>query len=117
MKEHPKITGVIHCFSGEKNFTERILETPYYFGIGGTLTYKKNTEFRESVKNIPLDRILLETDAPFLAPEPFRGQVNESAMIVTIAEKVAEIKNISLEEVAVQTTSNFFNLFCKAENK
>lgn len=115
LAQHPQVIGVIHCFSGEKEFTERVLETTYYFGIGGIVTFKKNIALQNAVREIPLNRILLETDAPFLAPEPFRGQVNESSMIVNIAEKVAQIKEIPLSEVESQTTFNFFNLFSKAK--
>lgn len=115
LHEHPNIRGVVHCFSGEKEFTEQVLQMPFCFGIGGTLTFKNNKQLQSSLNMIPLDRILLETDAPFLAPVPFRGQINEPAFVVKVAEKVAEIKNISFENVATQTTKNFFQLFKKAE--
>lgn len=114
LQEHSNVNGVIHCFSGEKEFTEQVLKMPFFFGVGGTLTFKNNRQLQSSLEMIPLDRILLETDAPFLAPVPFRGQINEPAFIVKVAEKIAEIKNISIEEVAVQTTRNFFRLFRKA---
>ena len=118
LEAHLNVTGVVHCFSGEDEFTERVLRTSYYFGIGGTLTFKKNIILQDSVKNlIPLNRILLETDSPFLAPVPFRGKINEPALVVNVAEKISELKNISLFDVANQTTSNFFNLFSKAEEK
>ena len=115
LEDHPKVTGVIHCFSGEKEFAERILKTSFCFGIGGTLTFKKNTLLQDTVRDLPLDRILLETDAPFLAPVPFRGKVNEPAFIPYIAEKISEIKNISRKEVEDVTSNNFLGLFKKAE--
>ena len=115
LEDHPKVRGVIHCFSGEKEFAERVLKTSFYFGIGGTLTFKKNTVLQDAVRDLTLDRILLETDAPFLAPVPFRGKVNEPAFVPCIAEKISEIKNISVKEVADVTSDNFLGLFKKAE--
>lgn len=115
LEDHPNVTGVIHCFSGEREFAERVLKTSFCFGIGGTLTFKKNILLQNSVRDLPLDRILLETDAPFLAPVPFRGKVNEPAFIPYIAEKISEIKNVSVQEVADVTNDNFLGLFKKAE--
>ena len=116
LKAHPTVTGVIHCFSGEKEFAERVLKTSFFFGIGGTLTFKKNVILQEAVSDIlPLDRILLETDSPFLAPVPFRGKVNEPAFVACVAEKVSEIKNIYVDEVVDCTGENFFKLFKKAK--
>ena len=113
LEDHPKVRGVIHCFSGEKKFAERVLKTSFCFGIGGTLTFKKNTVLQDTVRDLPLDRILLETDAPFLAPVPFRGKVNEPAFVTRVAEKISEIKNISEKEVEDVTTANFLGLFKK----
>lgn len=116
LEAHPGVTGVIHCFSGEKKFAEKLLSTSFCFGIGGTLTFKKNTVFQETVRDIlPLDRILIETDSPFLAPVPFRGKLNEPAFVVHVAEKIAELKDISVEQVSNQTSKNFFGLFNKAK--
>ncbi len=116
LEAHPNVRGVIHCFSGEKEFAERVLKTSYYFGIGGTLTFKKNVILQEAVRDIlPLDRILLETDSPFLAPVPFRGKINEPAFVAYVAEKVSEIKNISVDEIGDRTGGNFFKLFKKAK--
>ena len=115
LEDHPKVRGVIHCFSGEKEFAERVLKTSFCFGIGGTLTFKKNTVLQDTVRDLPLERILLETDAPFLAPVPLRGKINEPAFIPHIAEKISEIKNISVKEVADVTTDNFLGLFNKAK--
>ena len=116
LEDHPKVTGVIHCFSGEKEFADRVLKTSYYFGIGGTLTFKKNVVLPETVRDIlPLDRILIETDSPFLAPIPFRGKINEPAFVAYVAEKISEIKNISVDRVGDCTYRNFFTLFKKAK--
>lgn len=114
LDEFPKICAVIHCFSGEADFTERLLQTNYYIGVGGTITFKKNAELQESVKRIPLNRLLLETDAPFLAPVPYRGKINEPAFMIETAKKIAILKGVSLNELDFQTTQNFFNLFSKA---
>lgn len=115
LEDHPKVTGVIHCFSGERKFAERVLKTSFCFGIGGTLTFKKNIILQDAVRNLPLNRILLETDAPFLAPAPFRGQVNEPAFVPYIAKKISEIKQVSVKEVEDVTTNNFLVLFKKAK--
>lgn len=116
LEAHPKVTGVIHCFSGEKEFAERVLNTSFYFGVGGTLTFKKNVVFQDTVREVlPLDRILLETDAPFLAPVPFRGKLNEPAFVVHVAEKISELKNISIDQIGNCTSKNFFELFSRAE--
>ncbi len=115
LEAHPNVTGVIHCFSGEKAFVERVLKTSYYFGIGGTLTFKKNIILQEAVRDfLPINRILLETDAPFLAPVPFRGRINEPAFVVHVASKISELKNISIDQVEKYTNENFFNLLKKA---
>lgn len=111
LKSHPNVPGVLHCFSGENFFADAVLELGYYIAVGGTVTYKKSDELRETVKDIPLDRLLLETDAPFLAPMPMRGKINEPAFIVHTAEKIAEILEISLDEAAEKTSENFFRLF------
>lgn len=116
LENHPNVTGVIHCFSGERDFAERVLDTSFYFGIGGTLTFKKNTVFQETVRDIlPLDTILVETDCPFLAPIPFRGKLNEPAFVVNVAEKISELKDVSVTQIADQTSKNFFKLFKKAK--
>ncbi len=115
LKDHPKVRGVIHCFSGEKEFAEKVLKASFCFGIGGTLTFKNNIVLQDAVKNLPLDSILLETDAPFLAPVPFRGRINEPAFVTRVAEKISEIKDISVKEVENITSDNFFGLFRKVK--
>jgi len=106
-----RLTGVFHCFTGTEAQALKILEYGnFYLGIGGVLTFK-NSGLDNVAKNIPLDKMLLETDSPFLAPKPFRGKRNESARLLLIAEKLAEVKNIPVEEVADQTTANAVKLF------
>ena len=105
------LRGNLHCFSGSAEVFERMQRYgEWYVGIGGVLTFK-NARIAEDIKRIPLSRILLETDAPYLAPVPFRGRRNESSYIPYIAAKLAEIKGITLEEAASATTSNAQILF------
>lgn len=102
--------GVFHCFTGDATQAERILELGYYLGIGGVLTFK-NGGLDRVIQDVPLDFLLLETDAPYLAPVPHRGKRNESAYVVRVAEKLAEIKGLSVERIAERTTQNAVKLF------
>lgn len=110
------LSGVFHCFSGDVAQAERAVKMGFYMGIGGVVTYKKSG-LAAVVAAMPLETLLLETDAPFLPPVPHRGQRNESSYIPLIAQKIAEIKNVSLEEVAVTTTRNALKLFTKYEGR
>ncbi|WP_316793477.1 TatD family hydrolase [Pedobacter frigoris] len=101
----PDLRGILHCFTGNLDQANKAIELGFYLGIGGVVTYKK-AGLDEVLKNIPISKIVLETDSPYLAPVPFRGKPNESSYLVHIAEKVAEIYNISVEEVANITTAN-----------
>lgn len=101
-----KIKGVIHCFSYAKEIAREYLNMDYYFGIGGVLTFKNAKKLVEAVEYIPMNRILLETDCPYLAPEPYRGKRNQSTYIDLVAERLAEIKKISKEEVLTITMQN-----------
>lgn len=105
-----ELEGVFHCFSGTENDAHKAIEMGYYLGIGGVVTFK-NSNLKDIIRGIDLKHILLETDAPFLTPSPFRGKRNESAYIYYIAEKIADIKGISIEEVAEITTQNAKKLF------
>lgn len=100
------LRGVIHCFSYTKEIAREYLNMDYYFGIGGVLTFKNARKLIEAVEYIPMERILLETDCPYLAPEPYRGKRNQSAYIDFVAQKLSEIKKISKEEVLAQTEQN-----------
>jgi TatD DNase family protein len=105
--------GVIHCFSGYEQDTKRALALGFHISIPGTVTYKKNDVLRTIVRGLPEDKILLETDCPFLAPEPLRGKDNEPAYLTHTARKVAEIRGVSLDHLARVTTENakrFFKL-------
>ena len=103
--------GVVHSFLGDSSLAEAFLELGLYLGVGGPLTYPKNGALREAVKAAPLDRILLETDCPYLTPVPYRGRRNEPAYVRYVAEAIAELKGISAEVVAEQTVQNTGELF------
>lgn len=103
--EH-KTKGVIHCFSYTWELAEEYLSMGYYFGIGGVLTFKNGKKLVEAVNHMPIDRILLETDCPYLAPEPYRGKRNQSDYIYYVADKLAELKGLSREEVLEITGRN-----------
>lgn len=105
--------GLIHCFTGTIELAKKALDYGLYISISGIVTFKKASSLQDIVKQLPLDRLLIETDAPFLAPEPYRGKRNEPAYIKYTAEFIANLKNISVQEVADQTTNNFFDLFTK----
>ncbi len=103
--------GVIHCFSGDVKFARKVLDLGFYISFTGIVTFKNADTVREVVKYCPLDRIMVETDAPFLAPVPMRGKTNQPAFVAFVAKKVAEIKGLSLEEIAKCTTQNARDLF------
>jgi len=105
-----RLKGVFHCFSGTTDQALKIMEAGFYLGIGGVLTYK-NSGLDKVMEQIDLNSVLLETDAPYLAPVPFRGKRNESSYITNVTEKLAEIKRTSVEEIANITTRNAEKLF------
>lgn len=104
------IRGIFHCFSGNIAEANEIIDMGFYLGIGGVVTFK-NSSLQEIVKKIDLNHLVLETDSPYLAPAPYRGKRNESSYLKLVAEKIAEIKNCTIEEVADKTTSNAKNIF------
>ena len=103
-KYKPK--GILHCFSGSAEMAREVVKLGMYIGMGGVVTFKNSRKAVEVVKEIPIERLVLETDCPYLAPVPFRGKRNDSGMIWYVAEKIAEIKNISVEEVLKTTLQN-----------
>ena len=105
------IGGAMHCFSGDWSFAKKCLDLGFYLSIAGPVTFAKAQILQNVARQCPLDRLLLETDAPFLAPVPKRGKRNEPAFLIHTAEKIASLRNITLEEVARQTTSNARRLF------
>ena len=109
-KNDPAIRGIFHCFGGSVKQAEQAIELGFLLGIGGIISYK-NSGLQKVVEVVGLEHLVLETDAPFLPPVPYRGQRNESAYIPIIAQKISEIKSISIDEVAVKTTQNALTLF------
>jgi len=105
----PKVRGVIHCFMGKLSQAEKLVEMGFYLSFNGLVTYAR--DYDKVIKSIPLENIVLETDAPYLAPKPHRGERNEPAYVKYVAERVAEIKGLSFNEVARQTTKNARELF------
>ena len=110
-KEAKGIRGVLHCFSGSLEMAREVLKMDWFLGVDGPLTYKNAAKLPEIVQALPLERLLIETDAPYLAPVPMRGKQNEPAFVKYVAEKVAELKNLPLEDVANQTTLNAIELY------
>ncbi len=113
MKEHnaEDIPGVIHCYSYSKEMAFQFIDMGYYIGVGGVVTFKNARKLVETVEAIPLSRILLETDSPYMAPTPYRGKRNCSLYLPYVIEKIAEIKQISPQEVEAVTEQNAFRLF------
>ena len=103
--------GVIHCFTESRAFAEQAIAMGFYISFSGIVTFKNARELQEIARWVPLDRILIETDSPYLAPVPFRGKQNEPAFVKHVAEFLAELKGISIDEVAKHTTDNFVQLF------
>ena len=103
--------GVIHCFSGDVELALSFIDLGYYISIPGTVTYKKASTVKDVAASIPLERMLVETDAPFLAPVPFRGKRNEPALVEYTAREIARLRNVPFEEVAIQTSKNAEDLF------
>lgn len=109
LKYKPK--GVMHCFSGSIETAHEIIKAGMYIGIGGVLTFKNSKKIREIAKELPIDRILLETDAPYMSPEPHRGKINRSDYIIYVAQKLAEIREVTLDEILTATENNARTLF------
>ncbi len=106
-----KNSGTVHCFSGSVETAKEVLKMGLYVSIGGALTFKNANRIIEVVKNVPMDRLLVETDCPYLSPEPFRGKRNDPSKTVFVAQKIAEIKGLTVDEVIKQTMHNGCSLF------
>jgi len=106
--------GVLHCFSSGRGLAEFALDLGFYISISGIVTFKNAEELRGIVRDIPADRLLVETDAPYLAPVPYRGKRNEPAFVATTAAAIAALRGVEPETLAAETTANFFRLFTKA---
>ncbi|MCL5407519.1 MAG: TatD family hydrolase [Patescibacteria group bacterium] len=111
MTESPIPSGVMHCFQEDWQFAQAVLEMGFYLSFTGLITFSKNQKTIEVLKETPLERILIETDCPYMTPEPYRGKRNEPTYVIEVAKKIAEIKKIPLEKVETQTTKNAEKLF------
>ena len=111
VKEFPTVTGVFHCYSGSAEMARQLVDLGWYIGFTGVLTFKNARKAVEVAASIPLDRIVLETDCPYMAPEPFRGKRNDPGKLYRMAEKLAEIRGLSVEEIHRITTENGKRLY------
>lgn len=113
MKAHhaEQCGGVLHCFTENWSMAKQALDMGFYISISGIVTFKNATDLKEVVKQIPLDRLLIETDSPYLAPAPHRGKTNQPAYVQDVAYYIADLKGISFKELASSTTNNFYRLF------
>lgn len=107
----PEVAGVLHCFTEDWDMASRAMEHNYYISFSGIVTFKNAVELKEVAKKVPLERMLIETDSPYLAPVPFRGKPNEPKYVPEVARYIAELKGLSVEEVARTTSENFRKLF------
>src|SRR5438874_12186899 len=114
LQEERATAGVFHCFSSGRALAEAALDLGFYISISGIVTFRNAEELRAIVRDVPLDRLLVETDAPYLAPVPYRGRRNEPAYVAATAAAVAALKGVEPEVLAAATTDNFFRLFQKA---
>jgi TatD DNase family protein len=110
-----EVGGIFHCFTEDLETARAALDLGFYVSFSGIVTFKNAKDLKEVAKFVPLDRLLVETDAPYLAPAPHRGRTNEPSYVLHVAEEIAKLRGLSLEEVAGATTANFFRLFPSAK--
>ncbi len=110
-----RVRGLIHCFTGSEKLRDQALDLGFYISISGIITFQKAASLRDVVKGVPLNRLMVETDAPYLAPEPYRGKSNEPAYVVETAKKLAELKEVGFNQLCEQTSQNFLTLFSKVK--
>ncbi|RUM79711.1 MAG: DNAase, partial [Candidatus Thioglobus sp.] len=111
MQQEQAQAGVMHCFSEDWETAKAALDLGFYISFSGIITFKSAADLREVAKKVPADRLLVETDSPYLTPVPYRGRANSPAYTYYVAEKMAEIRGVSIENIAQQTTQNFNDLF------
>lgn len=111
LKDVKEVPVIMHCFSGSLEFAKECIKKGFYIALGGVVTFKNAKKVHEIAKSIPLEYLLLETDAPYLTPEPYRGKRNEPAYVKFVAEKIAELRGLTFEEIAETTTSNARKVF------
>ena len=118
MKEHAKgLSGVIHCYSYSKEMAQEYIKMGFYIGVGGVVTFKNAKKLKEVVENIPLTSIVLETDCPYMAPEPYRGRRNDPSLVPFVAAKIAQLRGLTPEDIGKATSENARRLFCIEEGK
>jgi TatD DNase family protein len=110
-----QVGGVMHCFTESYQVAEQAMQLGFYISFSGIVTFKNATDLKEVARKVPLDRILIETDSPYLAPVPYRGKTNQPAYVKHVAQEIADLRGITLEQVAQATTANFFRLFFQRE--
>lgn len=110
-----EVGGVMHCFTESWEVAQAAMDMNFYISMSGIVSFKKAQDLQDVAARIPLDRLLIETDSPFLAPVPFRGKVNDPSKVIHVAEKIAGLRGIPLSEIAQHTTDNFFRLFNKID--
>lgn len=111
-----KFTGLLHCFSAGKELAEIAIDLGLYISLSGIITFNKSKELRKIVSNLPIDKLLVETDAPYLAPEPHRGKCNQPSYVIHTAKVLSKLKNVDFKTISKKTTENFYNLFKKVSN-
>ena len=110
-KRNSNLKVLLHCFTGSKDFAKKLLDLNCYISVSGIITFNKSDELADTISSVPIENLLVETDSPYLAPSPFRGKTNEPSYIVHTVKRLSEIKKISEEGIALNTTKNFKNLF------
>src|SRR5690554_2850968 len=108
-----EIGGVMHCFTESWEVAQAAMDLNFYISLSGIVTFKKAQDLQELARKLPLDRLLIETDSPYLAPVPHRGKLNDPSKVMHVAEKIAELRGVSAEEIGMRSTDNFFRLFKK----
>jgi len=110
-KKNSNLKILMHCFTGSKDFAKKLLDINCYISVSGIITFKNSTELSETISSIPIENLLVETDSPYLAPNPYRGKTNEPSFILHTIEKLSQIKQVTKESVMFNTTTNFKKLF------
>jgi len=108
---------LIHCFTGTNTFANKLIDLGCYISVSGIITFKKSVDLVKTISSIPIEQLLVETDSPYLSPEPYRGKSNEPSYIKHTVDKLAEIKSLSKEVIMNHTTSNFFKIFTFKNNE
>ena len=110
-KKNSNLKILMHCFTGSKDFAKKLLDINCYISVSGIITFKNSTELSETISSIPIENLLVETDSPYLAPNPYRGKTNEPSFILHTIEKLSQIKKVTKENIMFNTTTNFKKLF------